>query len=658
MRARVELFVASFLMLFVELVLIRWLGAHIVHLSFFSNFVLLGSFLGIGLGFIRGKDGDWFRWSPVLLAFLIAFAEVSPVSVQKAGGDVTFFGLYTERGLPAWVMLPIVFLAVAATMATIAQGVAARFATFPPLEAYRLDILGSLAGIAALAGLSLAGAPPLLWGVVIVAGFLLLLGRARSALQIVSLVAMLVMLGGDLLDSNVVWSPYQRISVEAGPGNSVNVYANGVQHQAMTTPEFRRQIAPTYFLPYERATVRPVQRALIVGAGTGSDVAIALSEDVRHIDAVEIDPRLYDLGRDLHPSHPYQDPRVDVFIADGRAYLQRTDRTYDLILFALPDSLTLVAGQSSLRLESFLFTTEAIQEAKEHLAPGGVFAMYNFYREAWLADRLANTLAQVYGHAPCFDSTRQVGYLALITTSVEPDAIDCPSRWSPVTDPVAAPVTDDRPFAYVRTPSIPEFYLVTLGLILAVAVFAVRRIAGPLRAMRSSLDLFFMGVAFLLLETKNVVQFALLFGTTWFVNALVFFGILLTVLLAIEVARRTRPVRPGVLYLALGVAVAVAYLVPAGSLLDLAMAPRFAVATALAFAPVFFANLIFAERFQDTAEPTTAFGANLLGAMLGGALEYTSLVIGYRNLLLVAAAMYAVAFATGRRFARAPVSGG
>ena len=48
-----RLVVASGLMLFVELALIRWTGANVLHLSYFSNFVLLGSFLGIGLGFLR-----------------------------------------------------------------------------------------------------------------------------------------------------------------------------------------------------------------------------------------------------------------------------------------------------------------------------------------------------------------------------------------------------------------------------------------------------------------------------------------------------------------------------------------------------------------------------------------------------------------------------
>jgi hypothetical protein len=157
-----------------------------------------------------------------------------------------------------------------------------------------------------------------------------------------------------------------------------------------------------------------------------------------------------------------------------------------------------------------------------------------------------------------------------------------------------------------------------------------------------------MGAAFLLLETKSVVQFALLFGTTWFVNALVFAGILLTVLIAIEVERRVRIGRRTQLFVLLFGALAVAYLVPADSLLALAFVPRFLAATALAFAPVFLANLIFAERFRDTEDSTTAFGANLLGAMVGGTLEYLSLITGYRALLVLAGVLYLLSYILGR----------
>ncbi len=215
------------------------------------------------------------------------------------------------------------------------------------------------------------------------------------------------------------------------------------------------------------------------------------------------------------------------------------------------------------------------------------------------------------------------------------------------------PATDDRPFPYLRTPGIPGFYLATIAFIVLASLLAVRATSGPFRRMRPYADLFFMGAAFLLLETKHVVQFALLFGTTWFVNALVFAGVLVSVLAAIELARRYTPKRPELLYVALFAALGVAWVVPSRVLLSLDAAPRFLVAIALAFAPIFLANLIFAERFRDVSHATEAFGANLLGAMLGGVLEYLALLVGYRSLLIVAAVLYGLAFLVGRTQLRA-----
>ena len=62
------------------------------------------------------------------------------------------------------------------------------------------------------------------------------------------------------------------------------------------------------------------------------------------------------------------------------------------------------------------------------------------------------------------------------------------------------------------------------------------------------------------------------------------------------------------------------------------------------FLPITAANVIFARRFRATADAPLAFGTNLLGAMLGGALEYLSLVYGYHALLVVAAALYIAAY--------------
>jgi hypothetical protein len=649
--APLQLFVLSFLMLFVELALIRWSGALVIYLSYFSNFVLLGSFLGIGIGFLRARARvNLFPYAPVALALLILFVRVFPVEVVRTGNaGIIFFGYgkFNASGPPTWVTLPIVFLAVAAVMAMIGEGVARTFITFPALDAYRLDIAGSITGIAAFSALSFLDAKPVVWALIVALVLLLLYGTRVGLLQIVAVVAVVLLLWSESLSSSDIWSPYYRISVQAGGPGRYSINVNGIPHQNIIPA---RQLQKVYSQPYLDAPANPLGNVLIVGAGTGDDVANALLHGAKHIDAVEIDPQLYQLGKRLNPDHPYQDPRVSVHINDGRAFLEQTHTKYDMILFALPDSLTLVAGQSSLRLESYLFTVQAVQAAKAHLKPGdGLFAMYNYYRTPWLRDRLANTLDVAFGHTPCVDDE---GFsLSMISDTINPSALHCGTVWQRPAG-VVPPATDDHPFVYLQGNSIPWLYRITLGLILLASILLVRPAAGPYRRMRGYVDLFFMGAAFMLLETKNIVQFALLFGTTWFVNALVTAGVLVAVFAAVEVSRHVVIRRPALLYAALLAALIVAWAVPPSSLLSLSALPRFFTAVIIAFAPIFLANMVFAQRFRDTEDTGTAFGANLLGAMVGGVLEYASLIVGYRWLLVFVALLYGLAFLTGWRHLR------
>lgn len=645
-----QLFGLSFLMLFVELALIRWSGALVIYLSYFSNFVLLGSFLGIGIGFLRARARvNLWPWAPVALALLILFVRVFPVEVVRTGNvGIIFFGYgkFHASGPPTWVTLPIVFLAVAAVMAMIGEGVARTFVRFRPLDAYRLDIGGSIVGIAAFSLLSFLDAKPVVWALIVAAVMLLLYGRRAGLLQVAAVAAVVMLLWSESLSSSDIWSPYYRISVtQSGDQYAVNV--NGIPHQNIIPA---RKLQKVYSQPYLDAPGNPLRNVLIVGAGTGDDVANALRHGARHIDAVEIDPQLHQLGIRLNPDRPYQDRRVTVHINDGRAFLEQAHARYDMILFALPDSLTLVAGQSSLRLESYLFTVQAVQAARAHLNPGdGLFAMYNYYRTPWLRDRLANTLQVAFGHPPCVDDE---GFsLSMISDTVQPSAMHCGTSWHRPADVVPS-ATDDHPFVYLQGNSIPWLYRITLGLILLASILLVRPAAGPYRRMAGYVDLFFMGAAFMLLETKNIVQFALLFGTTWFVNALVTAGVLVAVLAAVEVSRHVTIRRPALLYAGLLAALAVAWAIPPSALLSLSPLPRFVAAVVLAFAPIFGANMVFAQRFRESGDSTTAFGANLLGAMLGGVLEYASLVVGYRWLLVLAAVLYALAFLAGRRHLR------
>jgi hypothetical protein len=644
---RLRLALASFLVLFVELALIRWTAANVVYLVHLTNFVLLASFLGIGLGFLRAGAGrDLFRLFPLALAALVALVLAFPVTVATLAGPRPLAGAFGMPPLPRWLSLTLIFAGTVAALAAIAQEVARTFARFEPLEAYRLDILGSLSGIAAFAGLSFLRLPPLAWALVVAVVAGVLLGRRLGLWQWAALAALVLLLLGQTVLGGYHWSPYYKILAVPKDGG-LSVYVNNTPHQAAYPVSSLRTRDPFYFLPYGK--VRTADDVLVIGAGTGNDVAVALSEGAKRVDAVEIDPVLVDLGRDHHPDHPYQDPRVSVHVDDGRAFIERTHRRYDLIVLALTDSATIVTGQSALRLENYLFTTEALRQARSLLKPTGTFAMYNYY-EPWLLDRYAGTLRAAYGAPPCVQTVGAAGtrQKAVLSLSADGSTPGCERVWQ-APPGALAPATDDRPFPYLTTRTIPPFHRWMLGLILAASVLLVRLSAGSLRSMGSYADLAFMGAAFLLLETKNVVQFALLFGTTWFVNAAVFAGVLLSVLAAVEVARRVRLPRPWLLYCALLAALLVAWLIPPAALLDLAVPLRFLAGVAVAFAPIFAANLVFAQRFGNTASPTVAFAANLLGAMVGGTLEYLALITGYRYLLVLVAVLYGLAFLSGRR---------
>lgn len=193
---RRRLLLASSLMLLVELALIRWTAANNVHLIYLTNFVLLASFLGIGVGFLRGTASrDLFPVAPVALAALVVFMLAFPVSVTAFSGERQLEGLFGLRALPMWVSLPVIFALTVTVMATIAEEVARTFARFPPLEAYRLDIMGSLAGIVAFTALSFLQLPPLAWGLVAAAGFVVLLGTRARHWQWAGLGVVVLLLG-------------------------------------------------------------------------------------------------------------------------------------------------------------------------------------------------------------------------------------------------------------------------------------------------------------------------------------------------------------------------------------------------------------------------------------------------------------------------------
>src|SRR5439155_26124908 len=132
-----------------------------------------------------------------------------------------------------------------------------------------------------------------------------------------------VSLRAPTLGNGDIWSPYYRITKFQGDGVEA-LLVNGIPHQALWAVDDPRK-EPVYEQVYRWFPDRTFDRVLVIGAGTGSDVALALRHGAGHVDAVEIDPFIGAIGRSDHPTRPYDDPRVTLHIDDGRNFVRNSD---------------------------------------------------------------------------------------------------------------------------------------------------------------------------------------------------------------------------------------------------------------------------------------------------------------------------------------------
>lgn len=416
---RLDLFLISFLTLFLELTCIRWFPSHVLFLTFFTNTVLLASILGIAVGCLSAKrQSNLLYWTPLLLVLALGSAHGVEWLRQTRSGvfdvgnqaspQMVFFGVEYQPQDASSFVVPIevicgyFFLLIALVMVGPGQELGRALARLPNrLEAYTIDILGSIVGIAAFAACSFLELPPTWWFVVVLLGlvrFLMPEDRRRGLALMIAPALVLVLsiapAGTRAEGPRQLWSPYYRIDYH--PGNRL-INVNLIGHQQMQPGA---AAFPAYAMPHllnRDAGGKPFGQVLIIGAGSGNDVSRALAWSAERVDAVEIDPVIQRLGQRDHPDRPYDDRRVFVHLNDGRNFLKSGNKQYDLIVYALVDSLVLHSGYSNIRLESYLFTKQAMDDVKKRLRPGGVFVMYNYFRQGWIVSRLQNSVRAAFG---------------------------------------------------------------------------------------------------------------------------------------------------------------------------------------------------------------------------------------------------------------------
>lgn len=679
----VDLFVISFLSLFLEVLLIRWHAASLVAASYFKNVTLLAAFLGLGLGFAAAKR---IRLSALTAPLALAI-QVLVLSALDARGFDSFIrhpGIEWPWGVEKYRdaidvgvfygFFGALFISTILIFLPLGQLTGRLMLGFPPIRAYTINILGSLVGVVAFGLASFFWLSPLTWFGI--AGVLMLFAlrheRFGSTCGGICMLITMAATGIATKPGRIdVYSPYQRLEIEresvtaetgAQLDTGVLISANKAYHLrtinlsddfvAAHGEEYPRvaRMAAAYNLPYRFAS--SFESVLIVGAGAGNDVAAALRNGAARVDAVEIDPAIVDLGRRYHAERPYDDPRVQVHINDARAFMRKasTDQ-YDLIVFGLLDSHTLLSGMSAIRLDNFIYTQESMAEARRLLKPDGMLALsFATGPGGYLFTRLFEMLQTAFEVTPrCFDLKYDQAQLLAVGPPVT-GGLPLPQGVSEAAytlDPSVAPAVDDWPFLYLQGRGwrqVPKPYWVMIGMLALISVVWV--LAGSGRTTGISPHFFFLGGAFLLIETKGITELALIFGTTWIVTSVVIASILALILLANLLVTLAPSQNRTVHYVLLAVMLLVGYFVPLDSLLSFGWWPAAIIATGLLVVPLFFAGVIFATSLKQAESLPRVFSSNLLGAILGGLCEYASMAVGFRNLYLIGLGLYALSFLT------------
>src|SRR5690349_437260 len=678
---------AATLSLLLELAVIRWQGTVFEFFAFYKNFSLLCCFAGLGLGYALAGDQ---RLPLGLTIPLLAgqFALLIGLRFGLAGWlscltvlpfrEQLNMGLPTARTLPQAVtiyfFLSLVFLLTVLAFIPVGQLCGRLMERRDKLTAYGLNLLGSIAGVALMLALSWLWTGPLVWFAVCLGGVLLFHSRKRSVLlagAAWAAAAMILLAWPVAPEWQRIYSPYQLLELSQGPRGWLVMRAAGHYYQrvhdlARSNPEVERDpqlrhIRDYYELPY-RLYGAPTDVA-IVGAGTGNDVAAALRAGAQHVDAIEIDPAILEAGREHHPERPYDDPRVRAIVNAARSFLRTTRATYDMVVYGLLDSHTLLSHAASVRLDSYVYTVQGLREARARLKPGGVLSLSFSVISPELGRKIYLMMQEAFDGRPPVCVRAVYDGSVIFLQAMDRDLVvparllqaagfqDWTAYYADAT--LRADVsTDDWPFFYMPRRVYPLSYLVMVGLLLLLSFLVTANFVAE-RPRFSQAPFFLLGAGFMLVETKGITELGLTFGNSWQVIGLVIAGILVMAFLANWVVQRLRIERPLLPYLLLLASLALGWLVAGTGGLPSTTVGRLGTAVLLT-CPIFFSGIVFSTLAAARGQIAGITAVNLLGAMCGGLLEYNSMYFGFRALYVIAAALYGGALVWETTLRRSP----
>jgi hypothetical protein len=701
-KRTLALFLVSVLGLFLEMLLIRWIGTEVRIFAYLQNTILVVCFLGLGIGCFTCRKPILLRQTLFPLVILLLLMAI-PLSRSALGNISEFLSVLKDlviwgqvATMSRWWNILFVILGLILTYALLVLIVdifvpigrlLGRLMDEHPntIWAYSINIAGSLVGTWLFVLMSLFYQPPFTWFMVLGGLVMIFVIWAKRGwrVNLALLIGMIVLsLFAGLVPGahKVVWSPYQKLAVwnatmEDNESDSYLVTVNNTGYQEMADRrDSNTALYPERFPPELRGLSQydiPLllhpdpQTFLIVGAGAGNDAAGGLRHGVSEITAVEIDPAIISIGRDLHPEHPYSAASVKVVIDDARSFFATTGKKYDVISFSLLDSHTTTA-MTNARLDHYVYTRESILRAKSLLTDGGIMVLTFEAQYLYIADRIASVLQEVFGEAPIVFRIEKSAYGWGGVMFISGDLVSVreqigqnerlgafiaeSQRLYPLSLPNTTRVaTDDWPYIYLEKPNIPALYYLLVGLMLLITVRSSRRWQASdliTRWFRPHWHFFFLGAAFLLLEVQNISKASVVLGNTWEVNAVIISGVLIMVLLANWLAHMFPRIPISAAYAALIAICITLYFVDLAQFAFLPYASKALVVGSLTTLPMLFSGIIFIRSFAMVERKDEALGANLIGSLVGALVQSVTFVVGIKALLLIVAGFYILSMLT------------
>jgi spermidine synthase len=694
------IFFTSVLSLYLEVLFIRFLGTEIRIFAYLQNTILIVCFLGLGLGMFTSSKPFKLKHSLLplsivlcLLALPITQSTMGSISemLSVLGDNVIWFYRITNdpvaRSASVLIGLVLTYILLALVVdifVPFGRILGKLMDLHPkPIWAYSINILGSLFGTWAFVFLSYFFLPPFAW--ILVAGCILLLfiiwGKEDKKQNLILLIVILLAswFASQTANSDeTIWSPYQKLSIRQSQGFEVGekiVTVNNVGYQGLidlsrsnveTHPEkFPPEMEglSQYDIP---GLLHPNPKSiLIVGAGTGNDVAGALRNNIPAVTAVEIDPVIIEIGKSLHPEDPYSSSNVHVVIDDARSFFANTDEKYDVISFGLLDSHT-TTSMTNARLDHYVYTVESLTQARSRLNEDGIIVLSFEAQKPYIAERIHLALKEVFNQEPLVFKIPYTSYgwggtmfvagnLEGVYQQLEKNKrlagfIEGLQMKHPIVFENNTKITtDDWPYIYLENPKIPNLYLLLFLVILLLLLRSTKKWEAKIKFIIQKSGFwhfFFLGAAFLLLEVQNISKASVALGNTWQVNAVIITGILIMALLANWIAYKfpKLPLLP-VYFLLIGTCLGL-YFVDLARFAFLPYTLRAVILGGLTSLPMLFSGIVFIRSFAWTTDKSSALGANLIGALTGALLQSITFITGIKALLLIVAALYLLAILT------------